>query len=203
VGLDFDFPVNDDVANNALTGENFRINSFPQLTYDRVTDHLWVTWADDRNGVYRDGESVKTNGDAFLSGSDGRHGWSKPVKIGSGADEVFPAVAAFAGRVAVTTYTRAYDPNGIGLDYAYATGWGDGLSPLRRITTQTANPQVQFVSTGAVTGKELQGVFIGDYTAAAVGADFRLHPVWTDFRGNPGRTLPNQDVGTQSLPMFP
>ena len=54
-----------------------------------------------------------------------------------------------------------------------------------------------------MTGKVLQGVFIGDYTAAAVGADFRLHPCWTDFRGNPGRTLPNQDVGTQTLPMFP
>ncbi|MGW5748292.1 hypothetical protein [Amycolatopsis sp. NPDC003861] len=145
VGLDFDFPVDEDIANNALTGENFRVNSFPQLTYDRVTDHLWVTWADDRNGTYRDGESVKTNGDAFLSGSDGRRGWSKPLKIGSGADEVFPAVAAFGGRVAVTSYTRAYDPNGIGLDYAYAAGWGDGLSPLRRITTQMANPQVQFV----------------------------------------------------------
>jgi hypothetical protein len=204
VALDFDFPVDEDVANNALTGENFRVNSFPQLTYDRVTDHLWVTWADDRNGVYRDGESVKTNGDAFLSGSDGRHGWSKPVKIGTGADEVFPAVAALAGRVAVTFYTRAYDPRGIGLDYAYATGWGDGAgsAPIRRITTQTANPQVQFVSTGAVTGKELQGVFIGDYTAAAVGADFRLYPCWTDFRGNPGKTLPNQDVGTQTLSMF-
>jgi hypothetical protein len=204
VALDFDFPVDEDVANNALTGENFRVNSFPQLTYDRVTDHLWVTWADDRNGVYRDGESVKTNGDAFLSGSDGRHGWSKPVKIGTGADEVFPAVAALAGRVAVTFYTRAYDPRGIGLDYAYATGWGDGAgsAPIRWITTQTANPQVQFVSTGAVTGKELQGVFIGDYTAAAVGADFRLYPCWTDFRGNPGKTLPNQDVGTQTLSMF-
>ncbi len=205
VALDFDFPVDEDVANNALTGENFRINSFPQLAYDRVTDRLWVTWADDRNGTYRDGESVTTNGDAFLSGSDGRHGWSKPVKVGTGADEVFPAVAALAGRVAVTFYTRAYDPHGIGLDYAYATGWGDrvGSAPIRRITTQTANPQVQFVSTGAVTGKELQGVFIGDYTAAAVGADFRLHPCWTDFRGNPGITTPNQDVGTQTLAMFP
>jgi hypothetical protein len=205
VASDFDFPVNEDVANNALTGENFRINSFPQLTYDRVADRLWVTWADDRNGTYSGGESVKTNGDAFLSGSDGRHGWSAPVRIGTGADEVFPAVSALAGQVAVTFYTRAYDPRGIGLDYAYATGRGAGVgsSPIRRITTQTANPQVQFVAGGAVTGKELQGVFIGDYTAVAVGADFRLHPCWTDFRGNPGTTLPNQDVGTQSLPMFP
>ena len=94
VGLDFDFPVNEDVANNALTGENFRVNSFPQLTYDRVTDHLWVTWADDRNGTYSDGKSVKTNGDAFLerirrparlveAGED-RHGRGRGVPGGRG-----------------------------------------------------------------------------------------------------------------------
>ena len=107
--------------------------------------------------------------------------------------------------MAVTFFTRNYDPNGIGLDYAYATGWGAGVgwAPVRRITTVTANPQVQFVGTGAVTGNVLQGTFIGDYTAAAVGADFRLHPCWTDFRGNPGTTLPNQDVATQSIPLLP
>ncbi|HKN53402.1 MAG TPA: sialidase family protein [Amycolatopsis sp.] len=205
VATNFDFPVNDDVANNALTGENFRINSFPQLAYDPITDHLWVTWADDRNGQYNGKESVKTNGDAFVSESDGRHGWSKPVRVGTSADEVFPAIAVRAGKVAVTFFTRNYDPNGIGLDYAYATGWGAGVgwAPVRRITTVTANPQVQFVGTGAVTGNVLQGTFIGDYTAAAVGADFRLHPCWTDFRGNPGTTLPNQDVATQSIPLLP
>jgi len=31
---------------------------------------------------------------------------------------------------------------------------------LQRITSQTSNPQIQFVATGAVTGKVLQGVFI-------------------------------------------
>jgi hypothetical protein len=205
VATNFDFPVNEDVANNALTGENFRINSFPQLAYDRFTDRLWVSWADDRNGKYEDRESVKTDGDAFVSSSDGRHGWSKPVRVGTtGADEVFPAVAALAGRVAVTFYTRTYDRQGIGLDYAYAAGWGSdvGRAPIRRITTETANPQVQFVSTGAESGEVLQGVFIGDYTAAALGTDFKLHPCWTDFRGNPGTTLPNQDVVTQSVPVF-
>lgn len=205
VASDFDFPVDEDVANNALTGENFRINSFPQLAYDRFADRLWVSWADDRNGKYEDGESVKTDGDAFVSSSDGRHGWSKPVRVGTtGADEVFPAVAALAGRVAVTFYTRTYDRGGIGLDYAYAAGWGSdvGRAPIRRITTETANPQVQFVSTGAESGEVLQGVFIGDYTAAALGTDFKLHPCWTDFRGNPGTTLPNQDVVTQSVPVF-
>ena len=51
----------------------------------------------------------------------------------------------------------------------------------------------------AADGTVLQGVFIGDYSAAAMGFDFRLHPCWTDFRGNPGTTKPNQDAYTQSI----
>lgn len=206
VAADFDFPFNEDVGRDTLTGENFRINSFPQLTIDPITDALFVTWADDRNGKYdpQTGESIKTNGDAFLAASlDGVH-WSKTVQIGSGADEVYPAVAANGGKVAVTFYTRAYDPKGIGLDYAYvaAPEWNlNALSHARlhRISTQTSNPQVQFVAVGLVSGSELQGVFIGDYTAAAMGLDGVLHPCWTDFRGKPGVTSPNQDAYTQAV----
>lgn len=203
VGWNFDFPFNNDVGNNVLTGENFRINSFPQLAYDRVTGRLWVTWADDRNGQYVNGQSVRSNGDVFLASSgDGRH-WSDATKIGTSADEVFPAVAAFADQVAVSFYTRAYDPGGIGLDYAYVAGSGRsvGEAPIRRITSETSNPQVQFPTIGQVSGNVLQGAFIGDYTAIAVGADLRIHPVWTDFRGDPGITLPNQDVTTESFPL--
>jgi hypothetical protein len=201
VATDFDFPVNADVGRDTLTGENFRINSFPQLTIDPLTDALFATWADDRNGQYdpNTGASIKTNGDSFLVASfDGEH-WSRTIQVGSSdADEVYPAVAANGGRVAVTFYTRAYDPKGIGLDYAYVSAFEWELDDLtrnrlQRITSQTSNPQIQFVSTGLVTGKVLQGVFIGDYTAAAMGFDGVLHSCWTDFRGNPGVTSPNQD----------
>ncbi|HEX4704571.1 MAG TPA: sialidase family protein [Pseudonocardiaceae bacterium] len=201
IALDFDFPTNQDAGNSSLTGENFRLNSFPQLAYDRLTNRLWVTWADDTNGQYTNGHSTRTNGDVFLTQSgDGQH-WSTPARIGTSSDEVFPAVAALAGRVAVSFYTRHFDPSGIGLDFAYVAGQGSEAaeSPIRRITTQTSNPQVQFVAIGQVTGNVLQGVFIGDYTAIAIGADLRIHPVWTDFRGSPGTTLPNQDVNTQSI----
>jgi hypothetical protein len=202
VALDFDFPPNEDVGRSTLTGENFRINSFPQMAYDRFTGRLWVTWADDRNGTYSGGTSVKTNGDNFVvSSTDGKH-WTAPVRVGTAEDEVFPAVAAQFGRVAVTYYTRHYDPAGIGLDYAMSVGWGNGVgsTPIRRITTATQNPQVQFVGVGLETGLELQGVFVGDYTAVAIGLDFKLHPCWTDFRGNPGLNTPNQDAVTQSIP---
>lgn len=122
--------------------------------------------------------------------------------MGTGADEVFPAIAAYNSRIVVTFYTRAYDPNGINLDYAYADATGLGNVKhvdVVRITTQSENPQVQFVGIGAVTGQELQGVFIGDYSAVAMGSDLKFHPCWTDFRGNPGVTLPNQDAYTQAL----
>ncbi|HEX9336957.1 MAG TPA: exo-alpha-sialidase, partial [Pseudonocardiaceae bacterium] len=86
--------------------------------------------------------------------------------------------------------------------FAAGSGSSVGSSPVRRITTQTSDPGVQFVGVGAVTGNTLQGLFIGDYTAVAIGADLRIHPVWTDFRGSPGTSTPNQDAVTQSIPVF-
>ncbi len=111
VAYDFDFPFNPDTRRDTLTGENFRINSFPQLTIDPVTDALYATWSDDRNGLYdaTTGASIKTNGDVFIVASrDGRH-WSRTYGVGTGADEVYPAIAAYGGRVAVSFYTRVYD----------------------------------------------------------------------------------------------
>ena len=203
VAIDYDFPSNADVGRATLTGENFRINSFPQMAIDRATDTLYVTWADDRNGRYdANGNSIKTNGDVLVTASeDGRH-WSRVQTVGTTADEVYPAIAAYDDQVAVSFYTRAYDPAGIGLDFAYARvgeGHGFGNAPVTRITTQTANPQTQFVGIGAVSGQVLQGVFIGDYTAAAMGRDGVFHPSWTDFRGRPGVTAPNQDAYTQAI----
>src|SRR5579859_5395756 len=204
VAYDFDFPYNPDTGRDTLTGENFRINSFPQLTIDPITDTLYATWSDDRDGLYDSttGASIKTNGDVFIVASqDGRH-WSRTFGVGTSADEVFPAIAAYGGKVAVSFYTRAYDPNGIGLDMAYVASEARSLGHfgrVHRVTTQTSNPQIQFVAVGAVTGNILQGVFIGDYTAVALGSDGVLHPCWTDFRGNPGVTAPNQDAYTQAV----
>jgi hypothetical protein len=206
VAANFDFPNNADTGRSTLTGENWRVNSFPQMTIDPFTDLLVVTWADDRNGQYdpNTGASIKTNGDAFVTASfDGVH-WSKTVDIGSSDDEVYPAVAANAGKVGVSFYTRHYDPNGTGLDFASveAPEWNLGVlahKRLHRVTTQTSDPNIQFVGIGAVSHKVLQGEFIGDYTGAAMGWDGVLHPCWTDFRGKPGVTSPNQDSYTASV----
>ncbi len=197
VDYNFDFPLNPDVGRATLTDENFRINSFPSFSVDPATGNLFVAWADDRNGTYdASGNSIKTNGDVFVAGSpDGVH-WTPTAVIGTSADEVFPEIAAFRGRKAVSFYTRAYDPSGIGLDYAM---WTPGR--FYRVTTQTQNPQVQFVGIGRISGQVLQGVFIGDYTALTIGSDLVAHPCWTDFRGRPGINTPNQDAYTQAIPL--
>ena len=78
-------------------------------------------------------------------------------------------------------YTRAFEAEDLGRL---------GHGRVHRVTSQTSNPQIQFVAAGLVTGNELQGVFIGDYTAVALGSDGVLHPCWTDFRGKPGVTDP-------------
>jgi hypothetical protein len=206
--FDFDFPLNQDTGRSTLTGENFRINAFPQLAYDRADDRLWITWADDRNGLYTSsGASIRTDSTAFVvSARAVRRGapqWSAASAVGSGRDEVYPAIAAFGGDVAVSYYTRYYDPAGTGLDFAMVSGQRSSISraPQVRLTGQTENPQVQFVSVGLVSGQLLQGVFIGDYTAIALGPDLSAHPVWTDFRGNPALDAPNQDVVTQAVPV--
>jgi hypothetical protein len=119
---------------------------------------LYATWSDDRDGQYdSSGHSVKTNGDVFIVASrDGRH-WSQTYGVGTGADEVYPAIAAYRGQVAVSFYTRVYDQSGIGLDMAYVAGDAEDLGRLghrrvHRVTSQTSNPQIQFVALGAVTG---------------------------------------------------
>lgn len=167
---------------------------------------LYITWADDRNGEYTSaGVSVHTNGSSLLISADAvKHGvpsWDTPIAVGSGTDEVYPAVAAYDSHVAVSYYTRYYDPAGIGLDFAVTSGGRHTIAhdPQVRLTGQTENPDVQFVAVGLVSGLTLQGVFIGDYTAISLGSDLKAHPVWTDFRGNPGLDDPNQDVVTQGV----
>jgi len=201
VTVDFDFPTNTVTGRGTLTGQNFRLNSFPLTAYDPKTDEVWITWADDRNGTYTSaGQSIKTNGDVFVvRGRNGRN-WDAPFRVGSPQDEVYPAIAALNKRVAVSYWTRKYDPNGVGLDYAYSVGTGSGIhnARVRRITTQTSNPQVQFTQ-ALPDGSLLQGVFIGDYTGLAIGRDMKIHPTWVDFRGRPGANTPNQDAYTQAI----
>ena len=73
------------------------------------------------------------------------------------------------------------------LDFAIRTS-DDSFASQTRVTAQSSNPYILFA-----------GSFIGDYTGTAVDAvTGKAVTVWTDSRGNPGITTPNQDavVGT-------
>ena len=68
------------------------------------------------------------------------------------------------------------------LDFALKT-CADGFAAATRVSSQSSNPYILFA-----------GSFIGDYTGTAVDAEGNVTTVWTDFRGNPGVTTPNQDT---------
>jgi len=140
------------------------------------------------------------------------------------ADKVYPSVAANAGIISIGYYTRSYSPPGsnndracgiseatinsngsldllnlvaptdparasasVCLDYA-AVSSADNYAKETRLTTQSSNPYIQFA-----------GAFIGDYTGAAMDSTGRAWFVWTDFRGKPGATTPNQDTVVKYL----
>ena len=75
------------------------------------------------------------------------------------------------------------------LDYAISSSYDAGATfgSETRVSSESSNPYVLF-----------SGSFIGDYTGVAVDSSGQAYTVWTDFRGLPGVTTPNQDtmVGT-------
>lgn len=199
-----------------LSGEQFRISSFPSLAADPTTGKLAVAWADDRANAscgYEKGGNYAgtTYNDVQLVTSTDGFATETSQTITPGADTVFPAVGANAGRIVVGYYTRSYSPvprkanetcasanitssgvvygtTPVCLDYATRSS-SDNFATETRVTSQSSNPYIQFA-----------GAFIGDYTGIAVDSARAAHAVWTDFRGHPGVagapqvTAPNQDT---------
>ncbi|HEX6498678.1 MAG TPA: sialidase family protein [Micromonosporaceae bacterium] len=193
-----------------LTGEHFRLNSYPTFSVDPVTGELAVAWADDQGAGNCGSGTTSFSGTTSAQVRLVTGAWgalSAPTTVTRGAgDKVFPAIASYHGVVTVSYYTRDYaathNPavcdvatgNGPGtvvvhttssvcLDYA-ARSSVDGFASERRLTSEGSNPYIEFAD----------GSFIGDYTQAATGSDGVFHTVWTDFRGRPGVTNANQDV---------
>lgn len=196
-----------------LTGEHFRLNSFPSLSIDPTNGRLAIVWADDRGagncGTGSPAFVGVTSAKVVLITSPNGTTFSAPQVI-SGGDTVFPGVAANKGKIAVSYYTRAFTathnptlcnlktgtgsategvPSAVDvcLDYAARTS-SNGFAAETRLTSEGSNPYIEFAN----------GSFIGDYSQIASGSDGIAHPVWTDFRGNPnpGGTRANQDVYT-------
>jgi hypothetical protein len=81
-----------------------------------------------------------------------------------------------------TTPVHYTDLAPVCLDYAFSSSTDDFKSETR-LTSQSSNPYLQF-----------SGSFIGDYTGVAVDPAGGVHTAWTDNRGLPGATTPNQDT---------
>jgi hypothetical protein len=195
-------------GSQTLSGEHFRLNSYPALSVDPTSGALAVVWADDQGGGSCGTGAASFTGTTAakvkLVTSNGT-GFTAPQVV-SGGDVVFPSVAVRAGKIAVSYYTRALADNtavchvvtgnapgtppatsgtNVCLDYAARTST-DGFAVETRLTSQSSNPYVEFADGG----------FIGDYTQIAYGSDGVAHPTWTDFRGRPGTNAANQDVYT-------
>lgn len=214
------YPVNVAQGRQRLSFEQFRINSYPSLAIDPTTGGLAIAWADDQNNAGCAAGAAAFSGSTnnqvkLVTSADGKT-WSAPTQITSGADKVYPAVGANAGRTVVGYYTRDYSPvptaadrscergflnssdpgypgspttpvhyvdfAPVCLDYAFSSS-SDSFASETRVSSQSSNPYLQF-----------SGSFIGDYTGVAVDSAGGVHTVWTDDRGLPGTTNPNQDT---------
>jgi hypothetical protein len=204
------YPINIAQARQTLSGEQFRINSYPSFAIDPTTGKMAITWADDQMnascGFEKGGSFVgpTSNQVKLISSSDGVN-WSAPefLTASDASDKVYPAVGFNAGRVIVSYYTRQHSPNtadcqamvqdttslalslipgAVCLDYA-ARSSSDSFASETRLTTQSSNPYITFT-----------GSFIGDYTGAVVDENGKGYAAWADFRGNPGVTNPNMDM---------
>jgi hypothetical protein len=201
-----------------LSGEHFRLNSYPSMSIDSTNGNIAITWTD------QEGSGSCGNGGTSFSGTTSNQvklmtgSWSSIKSNGvhqisgaasaENADKVFPSVAANGGKVVVSYYTRGYASTNPACFFAITSGTGDhtvpttssvcldyasrssvdGYAAETRLTSEGSNPYVQFAD----------GSFIGDYTQIALGGDGRAHASWTDFRGRPGANRPNQDVYVSS-----
>lgn len=214
------YPLNVAQGRQRLSFEQFRINSFPSLAIDPTTGGLAIVWADDQNNAGCAAgaaafSGLTNNQVKLITSTDGKT-WTAPAQITSGTDKAYPAVGANAGRTVVGYYTRDYSPvptaadrscgrgflsttdpgypgspttpvhyvdfAPVCLDYAFSSS-SDSFGSETRVSSQSSNPYLQF-----------SGSFIGDYTGVAVDSAGGVHMVWTDDRGLPGTTNPNQDT---------
>jgi hypothetical protein len=211
------YPTNVAQGRARLTFEQFRVSSYPSLGIDPTTGALTIAWTDDQLNPGCAGGAASftgtTNNQVKIVTSGNGTAWTAPAIITSGADKVYPAVGANAGRTVVGYFTRDFSPAPtaadrscgrafldtsdpsypqspavyvdvapVCLDYAVSSS-SDKYTSERRVSTQSSNPYLQFA-----------GSFIGDYTGVAVDSTGAAYTVWTDNRGRPGTTTPNQDT---------
>ncbi len=218
------YPANISQGRATLSGEQFRVSSFPSLAIDPTNYKMVVVWADDQNNAGCGGSGAvfagaTSNQVKSVASADGVT-WTTPKIITTGKDKAFPAVAMNAGKTVVGYYTRSFSPTPTNADHSCASAKLDSATSLNpnslpiypNLTPVCLDYAVSISYDGGTTyGDETRvssvssnpftlfsGSFIGDYTGVAVDSKGNAVTVWTDFRGLPGKTTPNQDtmVGT-------
>ena len=213
-----------------LSGVQFRINSFPTMSIDPVTGAIAIVWADNEGtgtcgdgGLVYDDAIPTSNQVKLVTSSDGLQ-WTAPRVLTTStsnpdaSDKVFPSVAASNGKILVGYYTRSYAAvEGVGADNRCGVAYLDtGVTPPAVVNYPQAGPVcLDYASRSSSDnfGSETRlssvssnpfilfaGSFIGDYTGVALDSGGKSYSVWTDFRGNPGVTNPNQDAVVRVVP---
>ena len=202
-----------------LTGEQFRLPVMPSLAIDPTTGLVAVGWADDQGaGNCGSGGTTfvgTTSNQIKVATSSNGTSWNVQSITSSAPDKLFASVGANAGLLSVAYYTRDYAQTpgdtyceakvidsvtaaisplstaNVCLDWALKTSTDGGAtwSNQIRISSHSSNPYTLFA-----------GSFIGDYEGTAVDDQGKTWTVWTDFRGNPGLTSPNQDTLVGTIP---
>ena len=204
-----------------FTGEQFREFTAPAMAIDPTTGLIAIVWADDQGagncGSGGTAFSGTTSNQVKLVTSTNGTSWTlHQVTAQGGPDRFFPSVGANAGVLAVSYETREYataagNPLCEALVRDASTGTISALSTANvcyddaanistnggstwgstiRLSSQSSNPYLQFA-----------GGFIGDYEGTAVDSVGNVYTVWTDNRGNPGATWPNQDTYVGKIPV--
>jgi hypothetical protein len=218
------YPTNVAQGRARLSFEQFRINSFPSMAIDPTTGGLAIVWADDQNNAgcaagAASFSGLTNNQVKLVTSADGKT-WTAPQQITSGADKVYSAVGANAGRIVVGYYTRDFSPATTATDHTCARGFlsttdpgypGSATTPVHypdplgtvasvcldyAFSSSTDNfaSETRVSSQSSNPYTQFSGSFIGDYTGVAVDPAGGVHSVWTDDRGLPGSTTANQDT---------
>jgi hypothetical protein len=186
-----DFPKNVD-GRQTLTGMQFRLSSIGNVAVDPLSGDLYLTFADNRNGVH-DVHHPVTNSDVFIvSSTDGGVTWSAPSQVDpSTGDEWFPWVDVdpTTGDIGIT-YQSRNDPDPDLYNEMLAVG-SPGDFSISQLSTAPSDPVHSVFFKAHAKHCFACTTFIGDYNRIAYGPDGTAHIAWTDMR----KVYPGDDKG--------
>jgi hypothetical protein len=186
-----DFPKNAD-GRQTLTGLQFRLSSTGNIAVDPISGNLYLTFADNRNGIH-DVHHPVSNSDVFVvTSTDGGDTWSAPDQVDpSTSDQWFPYVDVdpTTGEVGITYSSRnEADPD---LYNQMVAIGAPGAFTLTQMSTAPSDPAHAVFFKAHAKHCFACSRFIGDYNRIAFGSDGAAHVVWTDMR----RVYRGDDLG--------